>query len=281
MNYSHEIIMPNEDIPFKMFLFEGKDGHYMRSKHWHRSVEIFALFEGELEFFINEKPYLLRPGDFMLVNSNEVHSVLSPKPNKTIVLQIPLSTFEKHYTEDRFIYFTHSSRIQDDEVMQLIGDMYATYNNKKIGYELKVQSQFYMLVYLLVSKYRKTDIDEEVVRKKRGLDKLSLITSYIKDNYDSDITLENLAHTFSYSPAYLSRMFQKYADTNFKTYLTNIRLDRAYRDLVNTEASVGTISIQNGFPNQKAFAKAFSEKYGKTPGEFRKVQQKDNSLSES
>ena len=53
MEYSHEIIRPNEDIPFKLFVFEGKDGNYIRQKHWHRSIEIFALFEGELTFFIN------------------------------------------------------------------------------------------------------------------------------------------------------------------------------------------------------------------------------------
>ena len=35
--------MPNNVIPFKLFLFEGKDGNYIREKHWHRSIEIFAL----------------------------------------------------------------------------------------------------------------------------------------------------------------------------------------------------------------------------------------------
>lgn len=90
MPYSHEIIVPNDDIPFKMFIFEGKDGGYMREKHWHRSIEIFALFEGELEFFVEEDRHPLVPGEFMLVNSNEIHSVFSPKPNRTVVLQIPL-----------------------------------------------------------------------------------------------------------------------------------------------------------------------------------------------
>ena len=51
MGYSHEIILPNEDLSFKMFLFEGKNGNYVRGKHWHRSIEIFAIFEGSLRFF--------------------------------------------------------------------------------------------------------------------------------------------------------------------------------------------------------------------------------------
>ena len=270
MEYSHEIIMPNDDIPFKMFVFEGRNGNYIREKHWHRSIEIFALFEGELEFYVNELRYSLRPGEFVLVNSNEIHSIHSPKKNMTIVLQIPLSTFERYYTDERFIYFTHSARLQDEEVMKLIRDMWHTYTLRECGYELKVQSQFYMLIYLMVTKYRETDVDGETVKHSRKLSKLSTITAYMKENYAGDLSLESLSQTFGYSPTYLSRMFQKYARMNYKTYLDNLRLEHAYKDLVNTEQAIGEIAIQNGFPNSKAFSKVFQKKYGMLPSEFRK-----------
>ncbi len=182
MVYSHEIILPNDDIPFKMFIFEGKDGNYVRKKHWHRSIEIFALFEGELEFYVDEARYSLRPGEFMLVNSNEIHSIFSPKRNQTVVLQIPLTTFEKYYTDEKFIYFSHSSRLQDEEVMHLLRDMYHTYHEKPCGYELKVQGQFYMLLYILVTKYRETDVNEKVIQNSRKLDRLSQITAYMEEN---------------------------------------------------------------------------------------------------
>ncbi|MGN0331466.1 MAG: helix-turn-helix domain-containing protein [Lachnospiraceae bacterium] len=269
MEYSHEIIMPNDDIPFKMFVFEGKEGNYVREKHWHRSVEIFAVFEGELEFYVNEVKYPLQPGEFMLVNSNEIHSIVAPKKNLTIVLQIPLSTFEKYYTDDQFIYFSHSSRIQDEEVMRLIRDMYHTYLNRKCGYELKVQSQFYMLIYLLVTKYRETNVDVELVRYTRKLNRLSVITAYMKDNYQKDMTLESIAKEFGYSPTYLSRMFQKYAKMNYKTYLDNIRLEHAYKALMNSDRPIGEIALNNGFPNSKAFARVFRNKYGILPSEYK------------
>lgn len=270
MEYQHELIMPNDDIPFKLFVFEGKDGNYIRDKHWHRSVEIFAVFEGELTFFVNEKKYPLKPDEFMLVNSNEIHSIAAPEKNFTIVLQIPLATFEKYYTDERFIYFSHSARLQDETVMQLIGDIYHTYAGKKCGYELKVQSQFYMLIYLLVTKYRKTDVSPELVRRNKRLDKLSVIAAYMKDNYAKELSLENVAKTFGYSPAYLSRMFQKYAKTNYKTYLDNVRLEYAYKDLTNMDVPIGEIAINNGFANSKAFAKVFKDRYGILPSEFRR-----------
>lgn len=274
MEISHELIMPNDDVPFKMFIFEGRNGNYSREKHWHRSVEIFALFEGELQFFINEKEYPLTPGQFMLVNSNEVHSILSPKPNLTIVLQIPLSTFESYYTEDKFIYFSHSSRNQDTEVMNLLESLYATYTQRECGYELKVLSQFYMLVYLLVTKYRKLDVSPKLVRSNKNLNRLSKITSYMKENYTQNLTLEGLGQTFGYSPTYLSRMFQKYARTTFKTYLQNLRLEHAHKQLVNTKTPIGEIAINHGFANSKSFSQVFLKRYGMLPSEFRKKDKK-------
>ena len=273
MVYSHEIILPNDDIPFKMFIFEGKDGNYVRKKHWHRSIEIFALFEGELEFYVDEARYSLRPGEFMLVNSNEIHSIFSPKRNQTVVLQIPLTTFEKYYTDEKFIYFSHSSRLQDEEVMHLLRDMYHTYHEKPCGYELKVQGQFYMLLYILVTKYRETDVNEKVIQNSRKLDRLSQITAYMEENYREDISLESLAEIFGYSATYLSRMFRKYAKTNYKACLDDIRLEHAVKDLADTRLPIGEVVLRNGFPNSRAFVKVFKKRYGMLPMEYRRMMQ--------
>ena len=51
MEFQHELIIPNEGFPFKLFLFEGRNGNYVREKHWHTSIEIFAVMEGYSEPF--------------------------------------------------------------------------------------------------------------------------------------------------------------------------------------------------------------------------------------
>lgn len=270
MEFSHELVMPNDDLPFKMFLFEGKDGNYFREKHWHRSVEIFAVLDGHLEFYINEEDTHLEAGEFIIVNSNEIHSIQAQDANQTVVLQIPLKIFEKYYTDNQFICFTHGERAQDAQMLELIREMYEIYGRKKSGYELKVQSNFYMLIYLMVTKYRKTEVSAEIIRKRKNLSKLSVITNYIKDNYTKEMSLESLATVFGYSPAYLSRMFQKYAGTNYKAYLQSVRVEYAFKELVNTTMSISEIAENNGFADNRAFSKAFRKKYGILPSEYRK-----------
>ncbi|MCI9440485.1 MAG: AraC family transcriptional regulator [Ruminococcus sp.] len=278
MEFSHELIMPNQGLPFKVFLFEGGEGNYFRNKHWHRSVELFAVYEGNLEFYLNEQAYPLRTGEFILVNSNEIHSIDSPNPNRTIVLQIPLKTFEDYYTGEQYIRFTHTPRAKDGEVMRLIREIYASYEERMCGYEMKVKGLYYMLLYLLVTEYRETDVTPDMVKRNKKLNRLSLITNYIKENYASDLSLETLAEVFGYSPTYLSRMFQKYAGINYKSYLQSIRLERAFQELANTGHTISEVALDNGFPNSKALAKAFQKKYGILPSEYRKGIGKEKKL---
>lgn len=152
--------------------------------------------------------------------------------------------------------------------------MHEAYQNKEFGYELKVKSLFYELMYILVARFMKMEEDQGSIRQKRNLDRLSKITSYMKKNYDQDITLEGVADEFGFSPTYLSRMFKRYADVSYKTYLLNLRTEYSFREMMNTDHSLSQVAVNNGFPNSRAFAKAFVKRYGCLPSEYRKQNEK-------
>lgn len=274
MNYSHELIVPEEGFPFKLFLFEGKDGNYYRDRHWHRSVEIFAVCEGELSFHIDDRLWLLQPGEFMIVNSNEIHAVDSPLPNRTVVLQIPVKLFEDYFTGEQFIWFTHEPGTRDERFMELVKELYRIYEEKPCGYDMKMRSIFYNIMYYLVKNYRLTETDQESVRRNRSMTRLSSITAYMKENYTGDLSLEEVAKVFGYSPAYLSRMFRKYAGVSFKEHVQSIRLGYAVKDLESGRYSITETAMRNGFSGSKAFARAFRKKYGMLPSEYKEKKDK-------
>lgn len=269
-NFDHELILPNTDLPFRLFLFEGKDGNYHRAKHWHRSIEIFLVVEGELEFFINNTRLPLLAPDFVIVNSNEVHSVEAVKPNQTIVVQIPLNFFTEYLNGEDYVLFSKQSEAENLELIQLIVCLFRTYQQKGPAYELKVHSLFLELLYLLVTSFMDKEEDPGNIRQKRNLDKLSEITSYMKQHYSQSITLESVAEEFGFSSTYLSRMFKRYANVNYKTYLLNLRTEYGRREMINTDHSLNDIAVNNGFPNSRAYAKAFLKRYGCLPSEYRR-----------
>ena len=279
MEFQHELIIPNEGLPFKIFLFEGGQGHYEREKHWHTSVEIFAVLKGRLTFFLNDKEYPLEAGELIVINSNEIHSIHAPEKNETVVLQIPLKQFEKYFTAQRFIRFTSAARLVKDKNKKapdnrklafFIEELYKVYQDREEGWEYRTMALYYNVLYLMVKDYRETKAEQAEIQDSRRLDALSKITTYMREHYTENLKLSDMADLFGYSDAYLSRMFKKYAKINFKAYLQEIRMSYAYRELSNTEKTISQIALDNGFANSRAFSGEFQKKYGKLPSEFRK-----------
>ena len=115
----------------------------------------------------------MKEGEFVIVNSNEVHSIFAPDLNLTLVIQIPLVVFEEYYIEKNFITFSHDSNYCDKDMMGIMKEMYRAYVAKKCGYEFLTQTKFYHLLYLMVTVYRITDVSDERVKevcKEVGLD---------------------------------------------------------------------------------------------------------------
>ncbi|MDD7417864.1 AraC family transcriptional regulator [Blautia sp. HCP3S3_C12] len=270
MEFQHELIIPNEGLPFKVFLFEGENGNYVREKHWHTSIEIFAVMEGSLDFFVNKEEYPLKAGEQIIINSNELHSIHAVEKNKTVVLQIPLKQFENYFTAQRYIRFRGQEELVDKKLASLLRKLYHVYSERKIGYEFRTISIFYEIMYILVKDYRVTETREKDIRHSRRLDTLSKITTYMREHYREELKLSDVAATFGYSDAYLSRMFQKYAKINYKTYLQDIRMAYAYRDLLNTDHTISQIALDNGFCSSRGFSEEFQKRYGLLPSEMRK-----------
>lgn len=270
MEFQHELIIPNEGLPFKVFLFEGENGNYVREKHWHTSIEIFAVMEGSLDFFVNKEEYPLKAGEQIIINSNELHSIHAIEKNKTVVLQIPLKQFENYFTAQRYIRFRGQEELVDKKLASLLRKLYHVYSERKIGYEFRTISIFYEIMYILVKDYRVTETREKDIRHSRRLDALSKITTYMREHYREELKLSDVAATFGYSDAYLSRMFQKYAKINYKTYLQDIRMAYAYRDLLNTDHTISQIALDNGFCSSRGFSGEFQKRYGVLPSEMRK-----------
>lgn len=275
MEFKHELVLPNEDLPFKLFLFEGSTGNYRVEKHWHRSVEIFLVMEGTMDFYVNSRKHSLKEWEFVIVNSNEIHSIEAPTPNITLVLQIPLRNFEGYGDEEDFITFGEGTKEGRKKLIEQIPPMYEDYEKKEYGYILKVKGRFLFLLYLLVTEFQERTISQEARLRKRRLDKLSHITAYLKENYKRELTLEEVAGQFGFSPAYLSRMFRQYAGINYKTYLINLRTEFGRKELLNTDHTIGEVAFNQGFPSSRAFARAFLKRYGCLPLEYRRNCRKD------
>ena len=128
-----------------------------------------------------------------IVNSNEVHSIDAPLPNRTLVLQIPVQTFEVYLQEQPYLSFSRRSGGQNERLMGLVMEMYRTYENKAYAWELKVSGLFEFVKYLLLTEFKDQAQAPDIIRQKIHLEKLSEITEYMKNHYDEPLSLEKVA----------------------------------------------------------------------------------------
>ncbi|MCQ4087599.1 helix-turn-helix domain-containing protein [Saccharibacillus sp. JS10] len=97
------------------------------------------------------------------------------------------------------------------------------------------------------------------------------IASYIREHYQEELTLQDLADRFFLSREYISRRFKREFGENVFDYLANIRLERAKRLLLGSEMTVVRIAELVGYQDEKYFSRVFKKSTGCTPNEFRRA----------
>ncbi len=93
---------------------------------------------------------------------------------------------------------------------------------------------------------------------------------YIHVNYQSPISLDDIAETVSLSKSSVLNLFQKNIHTSPINYLVHYRLKRAAKLLVTTQSNVSEIARDTGFENIGYFCRKFKEVFRMMPGEYRK-----------
>ena len=94
---------------------------------------------------------------------------------------------------------------------------------------------------------------------------VQLAKDFIRNNYQFDITIDDVAKNAHVTPNYLSAIFQKEEKMTTKKYLTKIRMTNAMQLLQSGKLQIKEVSTMVGYPNQLHFSNEFKKYYGKSP----------------
>jgi two-component system, response regulator YesN len=103
--------------------------------------------------------------------------------------------------------------------------------------------------------------EEETIMKKIG--------EYLRENYQYEINLQEIADCFYLSREYISRRFKQEFNETITDYLTRIRVEKAKELLKNQHLKIYEIAYQVGYQNEKYFSKVFKKLVGSTPNDYR------------
>lgn len=107
-----------------------------------------------------------------------------------------------------------------------------------------------------------------------GKARVAEIADYIKEHFSEELYLDGLAQKFNVTPKYLSKVLKEHLGISFKVYMTSLRIDKAEELLTRDDIKINDICKLVGFMNHSAFIRAFKQKNGISPSEYRALYQK-------
>ncbi len=97
------------------------------------------------------------------------------------------------------------------------------------------------------------------------------LNQYIKVNLDNtNFSVENLADSLNISRVQLYRKVKAMLGVSVSDYISNYRLEMSKSMLETTNLSISEIGYSTGFSSPNYFSTAFKNKYGVTPGAYKK-----------
>lgn len=107
------------------------------------------------------------------------------------------------------------------------------------------------------------------VSKKKEEALVQNIKSYILEHLTDNITVEEVASNLYISYYYMCHFFKNKTGISVNAFRTQKRIEKAFRQLINTDKKIADIAPECGFENISYFTEVFNKTVGVTPLAFR------------
>lgn len=96
-----------------------------------------------------------------------------------------------------------------------------------------------------------------------------ILLSIIETSYSERISVSALAQRLRLNRCYMTDLFRKHTGLSIKAYLHEYRLQRALLKLQHPKNTIKSIALESGFRDQLYFSRAFRERFGLSPQQYR------------
>ena len=251
------------------------------SPHYHRALEIIYILEGRVVVFLGRQKHLLKPGDFVVIDSMLIHEVVCRnKQSAGVIIEISKKYMKKFLPDFEVLNIQCSGTSTDGldkehaEAILYLKDILhrlaLVYKEQNHGFMFRSSSIMMEILALLVEKFSTQSYELFPENMLAQLERLGSIIEFVERNYQRPISLQEAADHAGLNREYFCRYFKKNVGYSFQDFLTNVRLNHIYKDLLLSTDPIGEVIDRNGITNQKLFYRKFKEKFSSTPAQVRK-----------
>lgn len=105
--------------------------------------------------------------------------------------------------------------------------------------------------------------------------KVKEIMLYIRNHFNQEISIQQLANQFFLSPNYLCQLFKKEVGETIIEHISRLRIEYACKMLIETNLSIYQIGEKCGFQDYFYFTRIFKRHLKMTPTQYREQNNED------
>jgi AraC-like DNA-binding protein len=252
--------------------------------HTHKYLQIIYVLDGVVDLTLSFSKYRLNKGDVFVVHYGDLHSLNGEKgQNQVILLDINSDYFKKEYPdiENRFFvsYLMQSCNVNNrcNEITNLIEEIVVHFANEMAGRVEKsaeltrrcIDSFYANFLGFSINKDDKT-FESKISARPYQMHRISNVIAAIYENYNTKLTLEDVATSLHIDKFYLSHLIKGLTGESFQNLLGMARVEYSEELLLATDMSIYEIALAVGFSNISYYEKHFVKWYEMTPEAYRK-----------
>ncbi len=266
----------SHDFPMQYYDLDGQDPQYVMAPHWHREFEIIRVLEGNFRVFLNNRCFLLKEGDILLVESGCLHRG-EPEDCHYECLVFDVGMLRRQQSDVIHRYITPLMQgtakvepcLRSRHARELTDRLFTAVKEGRTYYEMEVYGCLFSLFGTL---YEDGNIVPSIKSNHSHQAKVMLeLLDWIEKNYTEPITLEQMSKQSGFSCKYLCRLFKQYTSQTPMNYINELRIENACHQMAVENKNVTRAAYDSGFNDLSYFCKAFKKHMGLTPGEYKKA----------
>ena len=240
----------------------------------------FILPLNSLEYppeYIDKNKYYLEKRKIFPINPGQTHF---SQTDKGLIIKTPLSLvifIEKRFMQNTAktvfgknnVFFENKNSDLNVNLNNLINLFIEETINKQPGYQFILEN---INLQITINILRTIDCNcNHNLKMKTYCEKKTIkrVINYLKNNYNQDFSLEDIADFASYSPFHFIRIFKAETGKTPFDYLLDIKIDESKKLLKNSGKPITDICFDSGFNNRSHFSAVFKRKTGYSPSQYR------------
>lgn len=285
-NLKEPVAHGSRNFPLQLYSdAEYYDSGMILYNHWHEEAEILFVTEGMMELVVDSISILARKGTVVLIPPNLLHAAYQYQNKQCrfsslvfhadFIASKNADTIQTRqlepFLDNAFAasYVMHSTDRKSQIVQQLLKELTENCQNLQPYCEMLIKGLLYQILFHLLQKEEKHNVksSSDYIHEERK----KTILSFIEENYQNPLSLEELSASVSLSKEQFCRFFKKSFRSTPMQYLNGYRISRSMNLLRETSLSIIDIAIAVGFDSSNYFAISFKKMTGMTPSQFRNM----------